>query len=410
MQDKVWESLGIESTTEVRVIKKAYAKKLKLTNPEEDPVGFQLLKEAKELAIAAAKNQQLEAEAILNSQSQFSGSTFHIVDSLYEIPQETHKKYEAPEAETLLVRLNQCFQNESLNELALLCEEVISNNENIDEYLFLENKVIQFLSETNESDALERFFSIFNWKFDYNNFRAQSKEYFYFEDIVINLRFDFYQNKIELYSALNAWNVSKAKLHFALLLESLYSKTFAKTDVFQQELIFAIYRLDLETKNLAQFRILTEPFFEHYKWEQYSPFAVRDMYKDIYDITLKRYKESGTVLEVKEAQNDFFKLIDYDKIPSEIKSALFGNFDPACITLVINNPSFKITGNRIVKEAEHYKKLNNCKSPIHPKILEFWRDRVKLVSSRKPEEENGLGMGVWLLVGLIVIVVSFLSS
>ncbi|WP_260443037.1 molecular chaperone DnaJ [Listeria immobilis] len=47
----VWEILKIEKTTDKRVIKRAYAKALKYTHPEDEPVAFQKLKEAFDQAL-----------------------------------------------------------------------------------------------------------------------------------------------------------------------------------------------------------------------------------------------------------------------------------------------------------------------------------------------------------------------
>ncbi|MBY0088174.1 J domain-containing protein [Brevibacillus brevis] len=52
----IWEILGIEPTDNPAQIKKAYAKKLKVHNPEVDPEGFQRLREAYDLALKFTGN------------------------------------------------------------------------------------------------------------------------------------------------------------------------------------------------------------------------------------------------------------------------------------------------------------------------------------------------------------------
>lgn len=55
----IWDILGINPTEEVGAIKKAYAKKLKLHHPEEDPAGYQILREAYDEALKLAKNKKI---------------------------------------------------------------------------------------------------------------------------------------------------------------------------------------------------------------------------------------------------------------------------------------------------------------------------------------------------------------
>lgn len=52
----IWGILGIDSTNDITIIKKAYAKKLKIHHPEVDPEGYQRLREAYDLAVKYSKN------------------------------------------------------------------------------------------------------------------------------------------------------------------------------------------------------------------------------------------------------------------------------------------------------------------------------------------------------------------
>jgi curved DNA-binding protein CbpA len=54
----IWSVLEIKPTDDVGTIKKAYAKKLKLHYPEEDPVGHQTLRQAYDKALKLAKDKK----------------------------------------------------------------------------------------------------------------------------------------------------------------------------------------------------------------------------------------------------------------------------------------------------------------------------------------------------------------
>lgn len=63
MKTTPWHILGIEPTQDQREIKKAYARRLKVTRPEEDPQGFQRLRDAFEEAQYLADRLQTEPTA-----------------------------------------------------------------------------------------------------------------------------------------------------------------------------------------------------------------------------------------------------------------------------------------------------------------------------------------------------------
>ena len=63
-QHSCWEILGIEATTEIKVIKKAYAKRSKEIHPEDHPEEFMQLHDAYEQAMAFAKHQDIQSSFV----------------------------------------------------------------------------------------------------------------------------------------------------------------------------------------------------------------------------------------------------------------------------------------------------------------------------------------------------------
>ena len=59
-------TLGIEATKEEKEIKKAYREKLHIVNPEDDPNGFKILREAYEEALKYARQKEDEKEKRLS--------------------------------------------------------------------------------------------------------------------------------------------------------------------------------------------------------------------------------------------------------------------------------------------------------------------------------------------------------
>ncbi len=88
----VWSILEIEPTDDVRSIKSAYAKKLKIYHPEDDPEGYQQLREAYDSAIKLAKSgivsTMSEVEPVYdsdNEDSEYDGEHIFFSRNLIEV-------------------------------------------------------------------------------------------------------------------------------------------------------------------------------------------------------------------------------------------------------------------------------------------------------------------------------------
>lgn len=68
----IWSMLEIEPTNDQRKIKKAYVKQLKIYHPEDDPEGYQRLREAYESALIAAKEEDVPTTTNRTQTAQFA--------------------------------------------------------------------------------------------------------------------------------------------------------------------------------------------------------------------------------------------------------------------------------------------------------------------------------------------------
>ena len=62
MRTSVWRELAISPSTDEREIRRAYARRLKIVHPEDDPEGFQALRAAFEQALNHARHAAWEAD------------------------------------------------------------------------------------------------------------------------------------------------------------------------------------------------------------------------------------------------------------------------------------------------------------------------------------------------------------
>lgn len=173
----IWEQLEIERTTDLKQIKKAYAKKMKIVLKAGNDAEFQALKEAYDLAVKWAKSGKAESQ-----------ESRHVVLPKVEATQEFHVEKEGNhsqlptfiEAVVSLIKTNERRQKITEWELLLKDKENWSIPEYvqyrefmmrflIDWYIFIPKKIIRFLinnfeliPETEEvaSDSLSSYFRV----------------------------------------------------------------------------------------------------------------------------------------------------------------------------------------------------------------------------------------------------------
>lgn len=71
MSEYPWTTLGIKPSDDERAIRKAYAAKLRVTRPDEDPIGFQALVEARDIALSlreSAERRETDSSPLVEAQ------------------------------------------------------------------------------------------------------------------------------------------------------------------------------------------------------------------------------------------------------------------------------------------------------------------------------------------------------
>ena len=129
-----WEILGISYDSDLKTIKKAYAKLLKTYNPEEDPEGYQRLREAYDKAIKDVKNnnkqQNLHINLVenvndeLDVNEQIIKKQYENVNNYYE--GQNNNNHINQKIEEFLDRLNEIYNDNSLKKNTEVWEELLN--------------------------------------------------------------------------------------------------------------------------------------------------------------------------------------------------------------------------------------------------------------------------------------------
>lgn len=394
---EMWTILGIAPTKDLRAIKSAYARTLKLHSPETDPQGFQKVRLAYEQAQAWVNS---SAEIKLSDQGDEPAlESKPNADALGPLSSETRIPVDYISAITAFLDGNQEEDaakkiTESLNEL---------RHASVDSFSDFEEALLLALAHRNSLSAefIHYTLSIMGWGFAQNKFSAQSQ----LAQALSHLQKWFEHHVVERVNIAFSTFEEKGATEAITALDSLYQWPLLDSNearaVFQTYFIYRVMSMERWPLSIVQSVAVK------FGWDiAQNPFSEQSRYHNAFIELMTEYLRYRNRILFLETSKKY-----YDNIPREIIDVLFGPFDPAQITALTNDPNLRDATHdlmSIAKEMSFPEEFH----PIETKTREFWSQRFPLLNSNRSNvstkkagflEEHPFF--VWLMILLLLVII-----
>lgn len=150
----IWTVLGIEKTTDTKVIKRAYAKMLKIYHPEDDSEGFMRIRKAYEAALEYAESGREDVEFHVSDAGTFEDDNKHTRENILN-PEEIirtidiskdERSFPQKEKEQLLEKVETLYSNVFKRREVKYWQELFAEL-TVDEYHYLDEKAWNFFNK-----------------------------------------------------------------------------------------------------------------------------------------------------------------------------------------------------------------------------------------------------------------------
>ncbi len=318
-----WQTLGVDSTSDLKSIKSAYAKALKRNNPEDSPDGYQLIKEAYKQALAYLQQQSVAAAPFSSENPEQSvANTSRAV--VYTPPW----KEDISEIKALLEEREETMALDALKRLEIkLLGAPLDTICDVEEALLLALTELRTISYA----FLRVITRKFDWSWSKQSFPAGSRLAYALHHVLAIYDREIQEQFKPVFEELHQQGEESALKVMDELINSTLFESIHVQELFQQ--YFLLNFFNSENWPFGLLHHLVEKFEWKYDQNPYSPSSEYfEVYHQIFGSYLRYRNQMKLVSAYKEK---------HGSVPSEVINELFSGFDPARLNHLVTCPESK---------------------------------------------------------------------